>query len=102
VKPRTVTNELGTQSAIIQLKGNGGSPNAIYRLNVNPISTKRAGIIFTDPAWKDGRHFFTLQFQGGGVGGKAWCYTRAGTLGNGQYVEIKGNLYEDDHTGITR
>jgi hypothetical protein len=102
VKPRTVTNELGTQPALVELKGNGGSPNATYKSDANRISPNSRPSIYTDPAWKDGTHFFTLQFQGGGVGGKPWCYTRAGSVSNGQYVDIKGSMYEDDHTGTAR
>ena len=101
-RPQTVTNRLGTQPVRVQLISNGGSPVTTYTTPANPISETRLRRIYTDPNWADRIHYFDMIYQGGGVAGKPWCYTRNGSFANNQYVDIKGNMYEDDYTGGVR
>jgi len=98
-RPQKVTNRLGTQGTTIDLTSDKGNPNTKFTTPANSISERKNKLIYTDPNWADGRHFFDMRFQGGGVAGKIWCYLRSGTVANKQYVDIKGNMYEDDHTG---
>lgn len=98
-KPQKVTNRLGTQDTTIDLASDKKNPTTKFTTPANNISEYKYKKIYTDPNWADGRHFFDLRFEGGGVAGKKWCYLRTGTVANGQYLDIKGNMYQDDHTG---
>ncbi|MCL1819098.1 MAG: hypothetical protein FWG36_00415, partial [Oscillospiraceae bacterium] len=99
VKPQKVTNRNGTQNDFLDLTSDKKNPDTKFTTPENKISEYKNKLIYTDPNWADGRHFFDMRFQGGGVAGKNWCLLRKGTVANKQYVDIKGNMYEDDHTG---
>jgi hypothetical protein len=98
-RPQTVTNRLGTQRATIDLSSDRRSPVTKFTTPANSISERRNRLIYTDPNWADGRHFFDMRFQGGGVAGRVWCLLRRGSVANRQYVDIIGSMYEDDYTG---
>ncbi|MCL2549021.1 MAG: hypothetical protein FWE76_07655, partial [Symbiobacteriaceae bacterium] len=70
---------------------------SLFTANNNPVSGSNLQRIYTNVALRDGRHFFSVEIDGGRISYGTWQGLLGMDIEGG--VSIKGVMYEDDYTG---
>ena len=70
---------------------------SLFTANNNPVSGANLQRIYTNVALRDGRHFFSVEIDGGRISYGTWQGLLGMDIEGG--VSIKGVMYEDDYTG---